>query len=67
MIKVMVVSILGMAITGAMAVLTIPMLFATPTHQFAGPALAGCVAAFTIFAISGFVIRKRLKSSGSDN
>ncbi|MFD0557991.1 hypothetical protein FB566_3281 [Stackebrandtia endophytica] len=66
MTRLLAFSILGMAVTSAVALLAIPSLFAKhiPDHTVA--TLAGTAAAFLLFAFSAFVWRARLRRERTD-
>lgn len=54
-------SILGMAVAAAVAVLMIPALFASTVPGYALPALASAGFVFVTFAVSAFIWRRRMR------
>ncbi|GEN89668.1 hypothetical protein [Oceanobacillus sojae] len=58
--KVLAFSISGIGFTGAVLIISVPLLFNTPIGNVLKIVTAGSVTAFVIFAISALVIRRRL-------
>ena len=56
--KVLAFSILGMGLTGAVLVISVPLLFKSPTGNVL-QMVAGSTVAFAVFAVSALVLRKR--------
>lgn len=59
--KLLALSILGMAVAGAVAVLMMPRLFVPTVPAYAVPTLAGASGAFVIFTVSAFRWRRRVR------
>lgn len=58
--KILAFSILGVGVTGAILIISVPLLFNTPIGNVLKIVLAGSTTAFVIFAISVLVFRRRL-------
>ncbi|QUW20501.1 hypothetical protein JSQ81_11585 [Sporosarcina sp. Marseille-Q4063] len=58
--KILAFSILGMGLTGAVLVISVPLLFNTPIGNVLKIVIAGSTTVFVIFAISALVFRRRL-------
>ncbi|SIT93033.1 hypothetical protein [Edaphobacillus lindanitolerans] len=61
--KVLAFSILGMGLTGALLIISVPLLFNSPTGN-ALPMAAASAVAFAVFAVSALVLRQRLDGKG---
>lgn len=62
--KILAILILGMGLTGAMLLNSIPPLFKPSVGNGAEMITAGSVSAFAIFAIPALVLRRRLDKVG---
>lgn len=58
--KILAYSILGMALTGAVMIISVPLLFNNPIGNVLEIVIAGSSTAIVIFAISILVFRRRL-------
>ncbi|MBO0995631.1 hypothetical protein [Bacillus sp. SD088] len=58
--KVLAFSILGMGLTGAVLIISVPLFFNNPIGNVLKIVTAGSLTAFVIFAISALVLRKKI-------
>ena len=58
--KILAFSISGLGLTGAILIISVPLLFNTPIGNVLKIVIAGSITAFVIFAISALVFRRRL-------
>lgn len=58
--KTLAFSILGMGLTGAVLIISVPLFFNNSTGVVFQMVFAGSLTAFVIFAISALVLRRRL-------
>lgn len=58
--KILAITILGMGLTGAVLIISIPLLFKSPIGNVLQMVISASTIAFCIFAVSALVFRRRL-------
>lgn len=59
--KVLAISILGMGLTGAVLIISIALMFKSPTGNVSQMVAGGSTVAFAVFAVSALVLRRRFE------
>jgi hypothetical protein len=59
--KVLVISILGMGLTGAVLIVSVALLFKSPTGNVLQMVATASTVAFAVFAVSALVLRQRFE------
>lgn len=59
--KVWAISIWGMGLTGGVLIISVPLLFKSPTGNVLQMVAAASAAAFVVFAVSALVLRQRFE------